>query len=109
MTIQSLNSRIFYDTFVAATTYFERHIDAINDLNVFPVPDGDTGTNMYRDAIRSFLRGMGVDDSIGIKSLKWRAGEWPGYLEIILENGEVMKAEKFYYNYLTLLYFLFPT
>ena len=48
MTIQSLNSRIFYDTFVAATTYFERHIDAINDLNVFPVPDGDTGTNMYQ-------------------------------------------------------------
>ena len=48
MTIQSLNSRIFYDTFVAATAYFERHIDAINDLNVFPVPDGDTGTNMYQ-------------------------------------------------------------
>jgi len=27
--------------------YFERHIDLINDLNVFPVPDGDTGRNMY--------------------------------------------------------------
>ena len=24
----------------------ERHVDAINMLNVFPVPDGDTGTNM---------------------------------------------------------------
>ena len=60
-----------------------------------------TGTNMYKGAIRSFLRGRGIKDSIKINSLKWRAGEWPGYLEVILEDGRVMKAEKFYYNYLT--------
>ena len=28
--------------------YFDKHVDYVNDLNVFPVPDGDTGTNMYR-------------------------------------------------------------
>ena len=60
-----------------------------------------TGTNMYKGAIRSFLRGRGVKDSAKISSLKWRAGEWPGYLEIILEDGRIFKAEKFYYNYLT--------
>ena len=60
-----------------------------------------TGTNMYGGAVRSFLRGRGVDDSDEIISLKWRAGEWPGYLEIILEDGRIFKAEKFYYNYLT--------
>jgi len=32
--------------FVAATDCLERYRDAINSLNVFPVPDGDTGTNM---------------------------------------------------------------
>ena len=32
--------------FEAATRCLERHRDAINALNVFPVPDGDTGTNM---------------------------------------------------------------
>ena len=32
--------------FQVATRYLERHRDAINALNVFPVPDGDTGTNM---------------------------------------------------------------
>lgn len=32
--------------FVAATGCLERYRDAINALNVFPVPDGDTGTNM---------------------------------------------------------------
>ena len=46
MIIKSPNSIFFYDAFVAATTYFERHIDSVNDLNVFPVPDGDSGTNM---------------------------------------------------------------
>ncbi len=30
----------------AATTWLEAHRNAINALNVFPVPDGDTGTNM---------------------------------------------------------------
>ena len=60
-----------------------------------------TGTNMYKGAIRSFLRGKGIKDFEKITSLKWRAGEWPGYLEIILEDGRIFKAEKFYYNYLT--------
>ena len=30
----------------AATAWLERSAEAINALNVFPVPDGDTGTNM---------------------------------------------------------------
>jgi DAK2 domain fusion protein YloV len=30
----------------AGTAWLDRHMDAINSLNVFPVPDGDTGTNM---------------------------------------------------------------
>lgn len=34
------------NAFHAATRCLERQRDAINALNVFPVPDGDTGTNM---------------------------------------------------------------
>lgn len=30
----------------ASARWLEQHTDAINALNVFPVPDGDTGTNM---------------------------------------------------------------
>ncbi len=30
-----------------ATTWLERHVSVVNALNVFPVPDGDTGTNMH--------------------------------------------------------------
>ncbi|MEA2538308.1 MAG: fatty acid kinase [Chloroflexota bacterium] len=32
--------------FGAAVANLEAHVDEINDLNVFPVPDGDTGSNM---------------------------------------------------------------
>jgi len=38
---------IFWGMFNSAVIFFRRHVDAINSLNVFPVPDGDTGTNMY--------------------------------------------------------------
>jgi len=35
------------EMFAAATSWLERNAEAINSINVFPVPDGDTGTNMY--------------------------------------------------------------
>ena len=38
---------IFSGMFSSSVVFFKRHVDAINSLNVFPVPDGDTGTNMY--------------------------------------------------------------
>jgi uncharacterized protein len=33
--------------FTAATDWLEQNADAINAINVFPIPDGDTGTNMF--------------------------------------------------------------
>ena len=39
---------VLLQMFESAVIYFDRHVDSINALNVFPVPDGDTGTNMYR-------------------------------------------------------------
>jgi hypothetical protein len=35
------------ETFRAAVRNLEAHVDEINGLNVYPVPDGDTGSNMY--------------------------------------------------------------
>ena len=37
----------FLGMFNSSVVFFKRHVEAINSLNVFPVPDGDTGTNMY--------------------------------------------------------------
>ena len=47
MPVTTLDGRAF-SKFVAAGTYFLRkYRGVLNDLNVFPVPDGDTGSNMY--------------------------------------------------------------
>ncbi|MDP9018277.1 MAG: DAK2 domain-containing protein [Candidatus Eremiobacteraeota bacterium] len=47
MDISTLDGR-GYAKFVVAGTYFlKKYRGVLNDLNVFPVPDGDTGTNMY--------------------------------------------------------------
>jgi DAK2 domain fusion protein YloV len=35
------------DAFRAAVSNLEAYVDEINGLNVYPVPDGDTGSNMY--------------------------------------------------------------
>jgi uncharacterized protein len=50
MTVTQLDGRAF-EKFVAAGTYFLRkYRGVLNDLNVFPVPDGDTGSNMFLTA-----------------------------------------------------------
>ncbi|MDJ0737330.1 MAG: Coenzyme F420 hydrogenase/dehydrogenase, beta subunit C-terminal domain [Nostocaceae cyanobacterium] len=63
-----------------------------------------TGTNMYGGAVRAFLRSQGVPDHIPITSLQWRAGEWPGYLQVETADGGIFQAKKFYYNYLIPFY-----
>lgn len=59
-----------------------------------------TGTALYPAAIRCFLRSCGVAKDDPILRLQWRAGEWPGYLEIRMGSGRVLRSNKFYYNYL---------
>ncbi len=59
-----------------------------------------TGTALYPSAIKYFLRASGAGRSDRISSLKWRAGEWPGHLEIIMESGKVITSKKVYYNFL---------
>ncbi len=46
-TIKQLGSREFKKMILAATCWLNEHKDYVDSLNVFPVPDGDTGTNMY--------------------------------------------------------------
>lgn len=45
----------------ACVTGLENHCDEINDLNVFPVPDADTGTNLLA-TMRSAVRAMDAVD-----------------------------------------------
>ena len=59
-----------------------------------------TGTAIYSDAIECFLRANGIRKNDKIVSLKWRAGNWPGYLEIKTATGKILKSPKVYYNFL---------
>ncbi|MFQ6019397.1 MAG: DAK2 domain-containing protein [Dehalococcoidia bacterium] len=54
MAVESLSGGRLRDTFAAAAAWLERNADAVNAINVFPVPDGDTGTNMHL-TMRSLL------------------------------------------------------
>ena len=42
----SINGRDFYNMVVNASNRLSEESEFVNSLNVFPVPDGDTGTNM---------------------------------------------------------------
>lgn len=62
------------------------------------------GTGIYFGAIESYLRANGVRDLDEVLELRYREGEWPGYLQIKTRTGKVLKASKFYYNYLIPFY-----
>ncbi len=45
--IHSCGGQEFRDMFAAGSGWLEKSVPDINAINVFPVPDGDTGTNMF--------------------------------------------------------------
>ena len=45
---QTIDAKILSRMFLAGAKNLEAKKEWINELNVFPVPDGDTGTNMTR-------------------------------------------------------------
>ena len=58
------------------------------------------GTSFLLGAVESYVRSNGAKGLEDIESLKYRDGEWPGYLRINLKDGRVFRSPKFYYNYL---------
>jgi hypothetical protein len=44
---RELDGQDFKRALIAAKLQLEQHMEEINSLNVFPVPDGDTGLNMF--------------------------------------------------------------
>jgi uncharacterized protein len=57
--IETSDGQALRDMFSAATAWLEKSVPDIDALNVFPVPDGDTGTNMLltiRSAVEEAYR-----------------------------------------------------
>lgn len=46
MAIKKIDAKLLQKAFIAGAYNLERNKEYINELNVFPVPDGDTGSNM---------------------------------------------------------------
>ncbi len=59
MSIQTIDSALCAKMFLAGAECLDSKKDWINELNVFPVPDGDTGTNMTM-TIMSAAREVGT-------------------------------------------------
>ena len=57
-TVQTINGTLFAHMVKMGAANLRTHAQAVNNLNVFPIPDGDTGSNML-------LTIMGGADIVG--------------------------------------------
>jgi uncharacterized protein len=79
MKYQTINGHDFYNMVVNASNRLLEESEYVNSLNVFPVPDGDTGTNMsatFKAAVKE-IEGMN-SESIGEVSKKLAKGALMG-------------------------------
>lgn len=68
MEIKKINADMLAKMFLAGAQNIEAKKEYINELNVFPVPDGDTGTNMSM-TIMSAAKEVRALDNPGMKEL----------------------------------------
>lgn len=59
-----------------------------------------TGTALSPRALEYYLRSNKVAKDDPVTSVQWRAGKWPGYLEIQTKSGVILRSPKVYYNFL---------
>ena len=83
-----LDGADFVAMFTAASAALERNVESINALNAFPVPDSDTGTNMFltmRDGVQN-LEGL-TDATVSEAATAFYSGmEGKGNSGIILSQ-----------------------
>lgn len=63
MAFQSIDSKILKNMFITGAKYLDARKKYVNDLNVFPVPDGDTGTNMSLTILSAAKEVQSVDEN----------------------------------------------
>ncbi|MBE7682678.1 MULTISPECIES: DAK2 domain-containing protein [Paenibacillus] len=80
MSIRSLNGTDFTAMVLAGAEQLGQHAEHVNSLNVFPVPDGDTGTN------------MNLTMSAGVAEIKRKSSASIGEAAGILSKGLLMGA-----------------
>lgn len=80
MELEKLTASDFQAMVIAGAERLSENVDLINSLNVFPVPDGDTGTN------------MNMSFQSGLENLRQSKSEHVGELAQSLAKGLLMGA-----------------
>ncbi len=62
MSTNTIDSKLLAKMFMAGACNLEKKKDYINELNVFPVPDGDTGTNMTMTIMSAYKELNNLED-----------------------------------------------
>ena len=78
--MSNITTSLFQEMVQAASTRLNKQAEYVNSLNVFPVPDGDTGTNM----------GMTIEN--GAKEVADRSASTVGEVAAIFAKGLLMGA-----------------
>jgi len=78
--VSKITTSLFQEMVQAASTRLNKQAEYVNSLNVFPVPDGDTGTNM----------GMTIEN--GAKEVADKPASTVGEVASILAKGLLMGA-----------------
>jgi len=68
MSVNSISSELMMNMFYAGAKSLESKKEWINELNVFPVPDGDTGTNMCM-TIMSAVSALSEIEDVNMQSV----------------------------------------
>ena len=76
----NITTSLFQEMVQAASTRLNKQAEYVNSLNVFPVPDGDTGTNM----------GMTIEN--GAKEVSDKSASTVGEAAAIFAKGLLMGA-----------------
>ncbi|MBO4908458.1 MAG: DAK2 domain-containing protein [Lachnospiraceae bacterium] len=69
MAIKEIDIKLFSKMFLAGAIYLNNSKEEINELNVFPVPDGDTGTNMTMTIMSAAKEVRDLGEEPDMKSL----------------------------------------
>jgi len=67
--IKEIDIKLFSKMFLAGAIYLNNSKEEINELNVFPVPDGDTGTNMTMTIMSAAKEVRDLGEEPDMKSL----------------------------------------
>ena len=69
MSIEKLDAALARKLFLGGAAYLNANKEVINELNVFPVPDGDTGTNMTMTIMAAVQEVSKLPENADMKAL----------------------------------------